>query len=164
MDKRALLGFCGQGGGFAQIGLFIEIDEKLGRVRAPGVEDPWIDLGPPTLVGGANEPGGGDNKSDNERLHQTKAHGSSDPGEDSIGAIGRFIVAGIRVKGHSVRVRMTILVAVWVMGATFIGGAEPPVEDLGAIETAGANDRFPAMRPSSLDPTLRPRRAYTQQR
>lgn len=47
-------------------------------------------------------------------------------------------MAGIRVKVHSVRVRVTILVAVWVMGASFVAGVEPPADDLGAMETAFA--------------------------
>jgi ketosteroid isomerase-like protein len=33
---------------------------------------------------------------------------------------------------------VTILVAVWVIGASVVGGEEPPMEDLGAMETAFA--------------------------
>ncbi len=47
-------------------------------------------------------------------------------------------MARIRVKSNWMPVRMTILVAVWVMGATFVAGVEPPADDLGAMETAFA--------------------------
>ena len=50
-NERSFLVLGEQFFGGAEIGLLIEEEQKLGLVGTPTLEDPWVDLVPPSVVG-----------------------------------------------------------------------------------------------------------------
>ncbi len=70
-----------------KIGLFSEVDQELGFLDASALENPWVHLVPPTVVGNGDARRCGDGEEKNEKGDATLWHGSSDPGEDTIGGV-----------------------------------------------------------------------------